>query len=354
MYICDDKIKQKMAKTAIDYRTILNDISNKKFKPVYFLQGEETYYIDIISNYVAEHVLTEEERQFNQDIIYGQDTDIRKVINLARSFPINAQYRVIIVKEAQKILSMDDLSFYLQKPANSTILVICHKYKKLDARKKVTKDLEAMKALFSFDKLYDYQIPDFIENYVQEKGAKIESKAKSIIAEYLGNDLQKVANELDKLLTAKPADAPAITCDLVERNVGISKDFNAFELVNALFARNVPKANQITCQMSKAKGFSIIPVITALFSSFSNLMVYFYIPNVPGTNYKDDMEVANELKIKPFAVKQYKAAAVNFKPKKTMEIISLLRTYDAMAKGIGNASADDGDLLRELVYKILH
>jgi DNA polymerase-3 subunit delta len=343
-----------MAKTTIDYRTIINDISNKKYKPVYFFQGEEPYYIDVISNYIANHLLTEEEREFNQDIIYGQDTDVKKIINLARSFPINSPYRVVIVKEAQKVSSLDDLSFYLQKPANSTILVLCHKYKKLDARKKVTKELESMKALYTFDKLYDYQIPDFIETYVQERGAKIESKAKTIIAEYLGNDLQKVANELDKLLTAKPADSPTITCDLVERNVGISKDFNAFELVNALFARNVPKANQIAFQMAKSKGFSIIPTITALFSSFSNLMVYFYIPNLPGTNYKDDQEVANELKIKPFAVKQYKAAALNFKPKKTMEIISLLRTYDAMAKGIGNSSANDGELLKELVYKILH
>ena len=136
-----------MAKTTIDYRTIINDISNRKYKPVYFFQGEEPYYIDVISNYMAEHLLTEDEKQFNQDILYGQDTDIRQIINLARSFPINSQYRVIIVKEAQKIASMDDLSYYLQKPANSTILVFCHKYKKLDARKKVTKDLEAMKAL---------------------------------------------------------------------------------------------------------------------------------------------------------------------------------------------------------------
>lgn len=343
-----------MAKTTIDYRTILNDISDKKYKPVYFLQGEETYYIDIISNYVAEHVLTEEERQFNQDIIYGQDTDIRKVINLARSFPINAQKRVIIVKEAQKIDSMDDLSFYLQKPAESTILVFCYKYKKLDARKKIVKDLEAMKALHTFDKLYDYQIPDFVESYLRERGVAIEPKAKSIIAEHLGNDLQKVANELDKLLTTKAADCKTITCDLVERNVGISKDFNAFELVNALFARNVSKANLITFQMAKAKGFSIIPTITALFSSFSNLMVYHYIPNLPGANYKSEQEVASELKIKPFAVRQYKEAAMNFKPKKTMEIISLLRTYDAMAKGVGNSSANDGELLKELVYKILH
>ncbi|MBR5695015.1 MAG: DNA polymerase III subunit delta [Paludibacteraceae bacterium] len=343
-----------MAKSTIDYRTILSDISSKKYKPVYFLQGEEPYYIDVISNYIANHLLTEEEREFNQDIIYGQDTDIKKIINLARSFPINSQHRVVIVKEAQKMASVDDLSFYLQKPLDSTILVFCYKYKKLDARKKVAKDLETMKLVFTFDKPYDSQIPDFVESYLRERGVAIEPKAKAIIADYLGNDLQKVANELDKLLTSKAPDCKSITCDLVERNVGISKDFNAFELVNALFARNVPKANLIAFQMAKTKGFSIIPTITAIFSSFSNLMVYFYIPNVPGTNYKDDQEVANELKIKPFAVKQYKAAALNFKPKKTMEIISLLRTYDAMAKGVGNSSADDGELLKELIYKILH
>ena len=333
-----------MAKKTIDYRTIINDISNQKYNPVYFLQGEEPYYIDIISNYMAEHLLTEEEREFNQDIIYGQDTDIRKVIDLARSFPINSPRRVVIVKEAQKIDSMDDLSFYLQKPLESTILVFCYKYKKLDARKKVVKDLETMKALYTFDKLYDYQIPDFVESYLRERGVSIDQKAKSIIAEHLGNDLQKVANELDKLLTTKAADCKTI----------ISKDFNAFELVNALFARNVAKANLITFQMAKSKGFSIIPTITAIFSSFSNLMVYHYIPNLPGANYKSEQEVVSELKIKPFAVKQYREAAANFKPKKTMEIISLLRTYDAMAKGVGNSSANDGELLKELVYKILH
>ena len=343
-----------MAKTTIDYRTIINDISNRKYKPVYFFQGEEPYYIDVISNYMAEHLLTEDEKQFNQDILYGQDTDIRQIINLARSFPINSQYRVIIVKEAQKIASMDDLSYYLQKPANSTILVFCHKYKKLDARKKVTKDLEAMKALYTFDKLYDSQVPDFIESYLRDRGMSVDPKAKLIIADYLGNDLQKVANELDKLLTSKPADCKTITCDMVERNVGISKDFNAFELLNALFARNVSKTNLIAFHMSKSKSFSIIPTITTLFSSFSNLMVYYYIPNLPGCNYKSEQEVANELKIKPFFVRQYKEAAANFKPKKVMEIISLLRTYDAMAKGVGNSSANDGDLLKELVYKILH
>lgn len=343
-----------MAKVAIDYRTIISEISQKKFKPVYFLQGEEPYFIDLISNYMAEHVLTEEEREFNQNVIYGQDTDVRKVIDLARSFPMGSQYRLVIVKEAQKIPSMDDLTFYLQKPMPSSIVVFCYKYKKLDARKKVTKDLESGKLLYTFDKLYDNQVPDFVADYLRERGLEIEPKAKQVIAEHLGNDLQKVANELDKLITSKPADCKQITCDLVEKNVGISKDFNAFELVNALFARNVSKANLIVMQMSKAKGFSIIPTITTIFSSFSNLMVYHYIPNMPGTKYKNDKEVALELKINPFFVKQYAAAAMNFKPIKTMEIISLLRTYDAMAKGVGNSSAADGDLLKELVYKILH
>lgn len=343
-----------MAKVAIDYRTILSDISEKKVKPVYFLQGEEPYYIDLISNYVAEHFLTDEEKEFNQNVVYGQDMDVRKIIDLARAFPMGSQYRVVIVKEAQKILSMDDLSFYLQKPMASTVLVLCYKYKKLDARKKVTKDLEAMKSLFTFDKLYDNQVPDFVESYLRERGVGIDAKAKLIVADYLGNDLQKVANEMDKLLTSKPSDCTTITCDLVERNVGISKDFNAFELTNALFARNVQKANLIVFHMSKSKSFSIIPTITTLFNSFSNLMVYHYMPNMPGTNYKNDKEVAAELKINPFFVKQYAAAAMKFKPRKTMEIISLLRTYDAMAKGVGNISADDGELLKELVYKILH
>lgn len=343
-----------MAKPAIDYRTILSEISDKKFKPVYFLQGEEPYYIDLISNYMIEHVLEEDQRDFNQNVIYGQDTDIRKVIDLARSFPMGSQHRLVVVKEAQKIASMDDLCFYLQKPMPSSIIVFCYKGKKLDARKKVTKDLEKEKALFTFDKLYDNQVPDFIESYLKERNMAIEPKAKLMISEHLGNDLQKVANEIDKLLVSKPSDCKSITCDMVERNVGISKDFNAFELVDALFARNVQKCNLIALQMAKSKSFSIIPVITSIFNSFSNLMVYHYIPNAPGTNYKPEKEVAAELKINPFFVKKYTAAAMNFKPRKTMEIISLLRTYDAMSKGIGKGSTDDGDLLKELIFKILH
>ncbi|MCQ2224106.1 MAG: DNA polymerase III subunit delta [Paludibacteraceae bacterium] len=343
-----------MAKVAIDYRTILSEISEKKFKPVYFLQGEEPYYIDLISNYMIEHVLEEEQRDFNQNVVYGQDVDVRKVIDLARSFPMGAPNRLVVVKEAQKMPSVDDLSLYLQKPMPSSIIVFCFKGKKLDARKKITKDLEKEKALFTFEKLYDNQVPDFVESYLKERGMSVEPKAKLMIAEHLGNDLQKVANEIDKLLVSKPADCKSISCDLVERNIGISKDFNAFELVNALFARNVQRCNLISLQMAKSKSFSIIPTITTIFSSFSNLMVYHYMPNIPGTNYKNDKDVAAELKINPFFVKQYASAAMNFKPKKTMEIISLLRTYDAMAKGVGNISANDGELLKELIFKILH
>lgn len=343
-----------MAKVAIDFRTILSEVSEKKFKPVYFLQGEEPYYIDLISNYMIDHVLEEDQRDFNQNVIYGQDTDVRKVIDLARSFPMGSQYRLVVVKEAQKMPAVDDLSLYLQKPMPSSIIVFCYKGKKLDARKKITKDLEKEKSLYTFDKLYDNQVPDFVESYLREKGMAIEPKAKLMIAEHLGNDLQKVANEIDKLMVSKPADCKSITCDMVERNIGISKDFNAFELVNALFARNVQKCNLIALQMAKSKSFSIIPTITTIFNSFSNLMVYHYIPNVPGMNYKSEKDVAAELKINPFFVKQYTAAATNFKPRKTMEIISLLRTYDAMAKGVGNASADDGELLKELIFKILH
>lgn len=343
-----------MAKVAIDYRTILSEISEKKFKPVYFLQGEEPYYIDLISNYMIEHVLEEEQRDFNQNVVYGQDVDVRKVIDLARSFPMGAPNRLVVVKEAQKMPSVDDLSLYLQKPMPSSIIVFCFKGKKLDARKKITKDLEKEKALFTFEKLYDNQVPDFVESYLKERGMSVEPKAKLMIAEHLGNDLQKVANEIDKLMVSKPADCKSISCDLVERNIGISKDFNAFELVNALFARNVQRCNLISLQMAKSKSFSIIPTITTIFSSFSNLMVYHYMPNIPGTNYKNDKDVAAELKINPFFVKQYASAAMNFKPKKTMEIISLLRTYDAMAKGVGNISANDGELLKELIFKILH
>ncbi len=338
-----------MAKQTNDFQSILLDLKQKNYKPVYFLMGEEPYYIDILSDYILNNVLDESEKEFNQMVLYGNDVDIKTVINAAKRFPMMSPYQVVVVKEAQNISNLDDLSFYLQNPQPSTILVFCYKYKKIDGRKKYASEIDKIGVLFESKKMYDNQVPAFITGYLKDKGVGIEPKATQILADYLGTNLGNIVNELDKLVIGKPAAMSAITPELVEKNVGISKDFNNFELLNALTTKNIFKANQIVFYFEQnPKNNPLVLTLTVLYNFFSNLMVYYYLPD------KSQGSVARDLGVNPYFVKDYQAAARNFNGWKTMEIISLLRTYDAKSKGVGNASASDGELLKELVYKILH
>ena len=338
-----------MAKQANDYQSILSDLKQKKYKPVYFLMGEEPYYIDMISDYILDNVLEESEKEFNQMVLYGNDVDVKTVINTAKRFPMMSPYQVVVVKEAQNIKNLDELSFYLQKPQPSTILVFCYKYGKPDGRKKFVTEIDKTGVLFESKKMYDNQVPTFIVNYLKEKGVSIDPKATQILADYLGTNLGNIVNELDKLVIGKPAGMNAITPELVEKNVGISKDFNNFELLNALTTKNIFKANQIVFYFEQnPKNNPLVLTLTVLYNFFSNLMVYYYLPD------KSQGAVARDLGVNPYFVKDYQAAARNFNGWKTMEIISLLRTYDAKSKGVENASAPDGELLKELVYKMLH
>lgn len=329
--------------------SIIADIKRKDYKPIYFLMGEEAYYIDKIADFIEENVLDESEKAFNQTILYGKDTDIDAVINAAKRFPMMAQYQVIIVKEAQHIKNFDNLQFYLQKPLKSTILVFCHKYGTLDKRKKVSLEIDKAGVLYTTPKLYDNQVPGWITQYLKEKNTGIDSKAALLLAEYLGANLAKIVNELDKLLITKPANEPNITLNLIEKNIGISKDYNVFELQDALFTRNVAKANRIVFYFAhNPKASPMVMTLSTLFNVFANLFCYHYLTD------KSQANVAKELGINPFFVKDYVAAARAYNAVKCMQILSEIRLYDAKSKGVDNSSASDGELLKELICKILY
>ncbi|MCQ2193761.1 MAG: DNA polymerase III subunit delta [Paludibacteraceae bacterium] len=337
-----------MAAKANDFQTILSDLKQKRYLPVYFLMGEESYYIDEISNYIQNNVLSEEEREFNQVIVYGDSTTTKEVITMARRYPMMSKYVVIIVKEAQNLSDLDLLSFYLQKPQTSTILCFCHKYKKVDSRKKFVKDLEKVGVLFESKKLYDNQVPPFIVNYLKEKGLNIDPKATQLLTDLLGTDLSKVVNELDKLCISKLPNN-LVTADVVSENVGINKDFNNFELLSALVNKDVMKAYRIARYFEQnPKNNPLVLTITVLFNFFSNLMLYYYIPD------KSPYNVAKELGVNVYFAKDYQTAASKYNGWKTMEIISLLRIYDAKSKGVDSIGVSDGELLKELIYRILH
>ena len=338
-----------MAKKTDSYEQILDKLKRKEYAPVYYFMGEEPYYIDLLSDYIEENALDEMEKSFNQTVLYGKDTDIRTVINAAKRFPMGSQYQVVIVKEAQQLKAIDELTFYLQNPLASTILVFCHKYGTLDKRKKVTSEIEKNGVLFVSEKLRAYQIPPWIVKYLSDRKVKISEKAALMLTEFLGTDLSKIANELDKLLITKPTSETTITPELIEKNIGISKDFNNFELQSAIVAGDVLKVNRIVRYFAdNPKNNPIIVTLSVLFNFFSNLMVYHYLQD------KSQANVARELGINPYFVKDFQAAAKRFSAAKTLRIISWLRECDARSKGIENVSTDSGDLLKELVYKMLH
>jgi DNA polymerase III subunit delta len=328
---------------------IISALKNRIFKPVYFLAGEEPYFIDLISDYIEEKVLAEADKAFNQIIVYGDDTNIAAIIDTARRFPMMSSHQVLIVKEAQSLKKIEDLVIYLEKPLLSTLLVFCYKYKSLDKRTKLFKTLETNGVYFESPRLRDYQIPAWIERYLMTRGIKTEPSASAMLTEYLGTDLHKIANELDKLIITLPAGKPVITNALIEKNIGISKDYNNFELQKAIGEKNILKANMIVHYFAdNPKVNPITLTIASLFSFFSKLLTYHYLPD------KSKNNVAAALKVNPFFVKDYETSATKYNAKKTVQIISLLRTYDMKSKGFGDPGTEHGDLLKEIVFMILH
>jgi len=330
------------------FEEIIGNLKKKIYHPIYFLMGDETYFIDKISDYISDNVLTDAEKGFNQTILYGKDTEAHNIIANARRFPMMSNYQVIVVREAQNIKKIEDLESYAKNPLNSTILVLNYKYKTIDKRKTFAKLIDQKGVLFESKKIYDNQLPAWIINYLKNQNYTIAPQAAAMISEYLGADLSKVTNELDKLIISVPA-GTQITPDHVEKNIGISKEFNVYELQNALGERNLLKANQIINYFGANPTANPIPVtITGLFSYFSKILNYHFLED------KSQNNVASVLQVHPFFVKTYISAAKNYNIKKLVEIISILREYDMKSKGWGNVSASPADLQREMIYKILH
>ncbi len=329
------------------FEDIQQKIRNKILSPIYFLMGDETYFIDMISDLLEDTVLDEAEKEFNLSVLYGKETDAQGIINHARRYPMMASHHIVIVKEAQNIKDIDDLLPYVQKPLRSTILVICYKYKSYDRRKKFIKEVEKVGLVFEGKKLYDNQVPEWIGSHVRRKGFKIGPKAVQMLADHLGSDLSKIVNELDKLSINLQAGAE-ITQGVIERNIGISKDFNIFEFQEALGDKDGVKAFQIVKYFAdNAKANPLVLTLGVLYQFFSKVLVYHSLRDKSRNN------VASALSINVFFVPRYQRAAANYRPEKIYKIISHMRECDTKAKGINNYSTSDGELLKELTYKIL-
>lgn len=328
---------------------IISELKRGQFAPVYFLMGEESYFIDKITSFVQDNILSEAEKSFDQTVLYGKDTDIVTIINIAKRFPMMSTHQVVIVKEAQNLKSIDELSYYLAQPQKSTILLFSYKYGKLNKNKKIFKELDKKAVVFESNKLYENMIPAWIKDYLSLKKIDIQPESSALLVEYLGDDLSKIAGELDKLIITLPENERTITKLHIERNIGISKDFNNFELHKALGQKNIFKANQIIQYFEKNPRNNPINVtISLLYYFFSRILLYHFEKD------KSKQNIASVLKINPYFLKDYTTAARNYSIRKVVQIIALLREYDLRSKGVNNLSASEGDLLKELTYKILH
>jgi len=329
-------------------KEIVADINKGNPKPIYFLMGEEPYYIDRISKYIADNILTEEEKGFNQMTLYGQDTSIDEVVSNAKRYPMMADYQVVIVKEAQHLSrTIENLVSYAENPQPTTILVVCYKYKKLDKRKKLYKAIQKSGELFESKKLYENQVADWIRRTLASKKYKISPKSCVLLVEYLGTDLSKISNELDKLALVVPP-STEITPELIEQHIGISKDFNNFELKKALGERDVKKASRIIDYFAQnPKDNPFVVTITLLNTFFTQLLQYH------GLKDHSPGNVAKVLGVNPYFVKEFTVAAKNYPMKRVSGIVSSLRNLDLKGKGVGANNMAQADLLKELLSEII-
>ncbi|MFD2552196.1 DNA polymerase III subunit delta [Bizionia sediminis] len=332
-----------------EVKQLVADIKKRYFKPIYLLMGEEPYYIDKISNYIQETVLTEEERGFNQMVLYGRDVTVDDIVGHAKRFPMMAEYQVIIVKEAQDLhKSIENLVAYTKNPQPSTILVLNYKYKSIDKRKALYKAIKKVGLVFESPKLYENKIPSWMNRVLAAKNYSITPKAALMLTEFLGTDLSKISNELDKLVIILP-EGTQITPELVEENIGISKDYNNFELHKAIAYRDTVKALKIVKYFGEnPKENPMVLVIGFLFTYFSRIL------HLHGLHDKSPRSVSAALKISPFFTEEYIVAAKNYPMKKVSAIISDIRTFDAKSKGVGAQAVSQGDLLKELLVRIMY
>ncbi len=328
---------------------ILQDLKKGIYHPIYLLHGEEPYYIDVISDYIEKNVLTEAEKGFNQTIFYGKDTDPVNVAESSLRFPMMAQKQVIIVKEAQSMSKIEMLASYAEKPLASTILVLAYKYKTADSRSKLVKAIKKNGIVFTSEKLYENKIPAWIDGYLKDHNYTITPQAAQLLTAFLGTDLSKIANELNKLVIAVK-DSTRITPEHIERNIGVSKDYNVLELQNALGQKDVLKANKIINYFGANPTQNPIQrTIAGLYFYFSKLFTYHFLKD------KSERSVSSELRVHPFFVKEYVAASKRYSPTKLYEIMGILREYDMKSKGFNvSTMVDEADLQKEMIYKILH
>ena len=335
---------------------VLKQLKRGEYAPIYFLQGDEPYYIDRIARHVEDKVLNETERGFNQMILYGKDVDVSTVLTQARRYPMMSERQVVIVKEAQDITDFNTqigqqlLEAYVKNPMPSTLLVLCYKYKKLDSRKALGKALDKFAVWVDSKKLYDNQLPNWIAAYIRQRGFRTDDKAVQMLADSIGNNLERLTNEIEKvLINFSAGQEVVIDAEVVQKYVGISKEYNAFELQKAVSTKNSVKALQIVQYFeTNPKANPIIPIIALLFSFYSKLLL------VHQSTDKTERGLASLLKINPFFAKEYRVAAVNYPLSQVIRNIHFLRVADQHAKGVDNTRGTDGQILKELVYKLMH
>jgi DNA polymerase-3 subunit delta len=332
------------------YEAIRNDILHRRFKPVYLLMGDEAYFIDELTELLIATVLTETEKDFNMLTFYGVDADVNVIISSARRFPMMAEYQLILVKEAQNLEDLELLEHYLKNPMPTTVLVINYKHGTVDGRKTWVKLIDKTGVVFESRKVFDNQIPAFITTYFREKKIGIDEKSARMLADYVGNDISKLIPQLQKLEVSLSEGSRRVTTDLIEKNVGISKDYNNFELQNAIIRKDFLTANRIVDYFGKnPKDNPMMVTVSLLFNYFSNLLECFWLPR------KDEQSIMASLNMRSsYFVRDYLTGLRNYNANKVIEIISDLRTFDARSKGIDNISALQEDLLKELIYRIMH
>ena len=341
-----------MPETAITYESVMHDLQQRKFRPVYYLMGEEPYYIDKISDWIAENVLQPEGRDFDQTVLFGSDVNASQIVDAAKRYPMMSEYQVLIVKEAQNVKNVEALEKYMKAPMPSTILVMCHKNGTIDGRKReYVKAIQQAGILFESKKLRERDLPGFIERYLKAQEASIDTKSTQMIAEAVGADLSRLTGELDKVLLSLPEQDRRVTPQVVEDQIGVSKDYNAFELRDAIVNRNIEKANRIIKYFDenpKAGGlYALLPMV---FNYFQNLMLAFYCPQ------KGSQEaLAKWLDMKsPWGARDYLTGMQNYSGMKVMQIISKIREIDAKSKGLDNPNTPPGELMKELIFFTFH
>lgn len=329
---------------------VVQNIRKKIYSPIYLLHGDESYYIDKTADFIENQVLNESEKPFNQTILYGKDSHAGQIIDAARRYPMMASHQLIIIKEAQEVKDINTLQHYAENPLNSTILVLCYKYKTMDKRSRLYKAIQKAGTIIESKRLRDYEMPKWIESYLQKRKIKVSPEGALLLTEYLGTDLAKIENEIQKLIITLPDKSATITPEHIEKNIGISKDFNTFELTKALGKKDMVKIFQIVKYFNEnQKNHPIQLTFISLFKYFTTLLKYHFLPDK-----SDEKKAAATLGIHPFFIKEYQMASRLYPKRKLINIINTIREYDLKSKGVGNTSCPEEEILRELIIKIVY